>query len=253
MNGNKDLKILVVDDEKVVRDFLTRLLSMEASLVKTAENAQQAIEEAKRSSFDCFFLDIRMPEMNGVELLEQLKKIAPESKYIMMTGYAVEDLLEKAKKMGVFASIKKPFDINQILSLVKNIEAKPSPGAAARLGMRILVVDDDKNVLDFFNNLLKEDFYALKTLDSGKDALHAAGNEDFDLIFLDLVLKDMSGIDLYLKIKEIRPEAAILLMTGYSEKIENIEQLGIKECLTKPFEIEKILSEIERVRKSKGI
>lgn len=248
MNESNIIKVLVVDDEKVVRDFLSRFLSLQNLKVQAVESGKKAIEEARVEKFDFVFLDIRMPEMNGLETLLELKKIQPQSKYIMMTGYAVDDLLESAKKEGIFASIKKPFDINQIKTFFET-EKEGSKKSA----LEILIIDDDDSVLSFFKNLLKDKIYSVTSISTGLDALELVRKKNFDLVFLDVVLKDMSGVELFLKIRETKSGLTVVLITGYSEKIKDLEHLGITTCLTKPFDIDKIFVEIDKIKHLKGV
>lgn len=121
MSDEKKFKVLIVDDEKVVRDFLVRLLSLEAIEVKAVEDGFQAIEAAKQEKFDLFFLDIRMPKMNGLEAYSELKKLDPNIRCIFMTGYALEaTLLDKTKQPGMIC-LRKPFEnINQIKEILNN-------------------------------------------------------------------------------------------------------------------------------------
>lgn len=114
-----DKKILVVDDEKVVRDFLTRFLKLKSLEVETAESGFAAIKLAEKEKFDLVFLDVRMPKIDGLQTFRRLKKLTPGSKYIMMTGYAVDDLLEQAKNEGAIVSLKKPFDIDELTAVLK--------------------------------------------------------------------------------------------------------------------------------------
>ncbi|MCM8800540.1 MAG: response regulator [Candidatus Omnitrophica bacterium] len=247
MADKKSIKVLVVDDEKVVRDFLIRLLSLENLEVKTAEDGFSALEQAKKESFDLVFLDVRMPKMDGVQTLIELRKINPQARYVMMTGYAVDDLLEKAMKEGAFASLKKPFDINQMLSILKSAQEKYPTRR-----LKILIVDDDKEILDFFKNLLKDKPYDITMVNTGKDALRKIEEDGFDLVFLDIILKDTTGIELCSKMRQIRKDLDIVLITGHPEKAEQIQD-RVSGCLYKPFEIQKIFQEIERVRKEKGL
>jgi len=118
-NNSKKMKILVVDDEQIVRDFLARFLALKSAVVKLAVDGLGAIEAAKQERFDMVFLDVKMPQMNGLETFRELKKIDPAAKYIMMTGYAVDELLQKARQEGASHSINKPFDIQQISSIIE--------------------------------------------------------------------------------------------------------------------------------------
>ena len=108
MSNKKTIKALVVDDEKVVRDFLSRFLTSEDIETKTVEDGFKAIEAAKKEKFDIVFLEISM--FNGIEVLRELKKITPDSVYVVMAAYLTDDLWEKAKKEGVSICFKKPFE-----------------------------------------------------------------------------------------------------------------------------------------------
>lgn len=116
MAQERILNILVVDDEAVVRDFLSRFLSLLPIKVKVVEDGQKALEAVKEEVFDLLFLDIRMPGMNGLELFSRIKKINPAVRCVFMTGYASaeEELLAMVKQEGVLC-LRKPFDdLNQI-------------------------------------------------------------------------------------------------------------------------------------------
>lgn len=122
MSRKKRLRALIVDDEKVVRDFLVKFLRMEdveSVQSQDASSALRAMETEER--FDMVFLDVRMPSMDGVELFRRLKKIDANSNYIMMTGYAVDDMLKTAEREGAIASLKKPFDLEEIKKIITRI------------------------------------------------------------------------------------------------------------------------------------
>jgi CheY-like chemotaxis protein len=122
MSGEKKLKVLVVDDEKPIRDFFTRLLKLEDVEIKTAEDGLAAIEAVKNEVFDLVFLDVRMPRLNGIQAFSQLKKINPSINCVFITGYAVEEsLIEQLKQPQTFF-LKKPFDdIAQIRLIVNKV------------------------------------------------------------------------------------------------------------------------------------
>lgn len=251
MSSEKKVKVLIVDDEPTVRKFLTQLLTMETMEVKCAENGSKAVEAAKKENFDLTFLDVKMPKVNGLQTLKQLKKINPDSKYVMMTGYAVDDLLEQAKKEGAVCSIKKPFDINQVKKLADELCRNKSVNGL----INILVADDEDVVLNFFKRLLKGEAYNVTTVKTGKEALEIIQGKDFDLVFLDMMLEDIKGIELCAEIEKIKPDLSIILITGYVEERQQTapEELNIKGYLYKPFEIKKIYEEVNKIKRLKGL
>lgn len=251
MDAKKNINVLIVDDEEVVRNFLTQLLTVNGLNAEAAENGFKAIEMARRASYDLVFLDVRMPGIDGLETFRELKKISPDTTYVMMTGYAVNEILEQAKKEGVAHALKKPFDVMQIKKLIDGCIKNKTPQGV----LKMLIVDDEEVVLNFFKKLLKEDIYDVVTAKTGKEALENLKEKDFDLAFVDTVLPDMQGAELYLKIQEAKPDLAIVLITGYVERCEDIKQLklNIKGCLYKPFEIDKIYEEINKIKQLKGL
>lgn len=129
MYSQEKVKVLVVDDDKAIRDFLTRLLNFEGLEVKSADDGYKALEMAEKEKFDLTFMDIRMPRMSGLETFSRLKKISPDLNCIFMTGYALEEsLLDQTKQPGIIC-LRKPFeDITQIKKITNKIlqEVKPA-------------------------------------------------------------------------------------------------------------------------------
>lgn len=111
-------KVLVVDDEKVVRDFLTRFLNFKSIEAKAVENGLQAIEIVKQEEFDLVFAEIKMPRMGGLALFREIKKLRPEIKFVITSSYAPEKMLEQAMQEGAIACLKKPFDIEELEHLL---------------------------------------------------------------------------------------------------------------------------------------
>lgn len=112
--------ILVVDDEKSMRDFLKILLQKEGHQVVTAEDGKHALECSKIQTFDLVITDIRMPGMSGLELLEEIKEINIDLPVIIITAFASPDDAVSAMKNGAFDYISKPFNVDEIKSVIKS-------------------------------------------------------------------------------------------------------------------------------------
>ena len=113
-------KILVVDDERSIRNTLKDILEFEKHQVSLAENGKQGLETAQNSVFDLIFSDIKMPEMDGIELLSHLVESGVEAPVVMISGHGnIETAVECIKK-GAFDFITKPIDLNRLLITVRN-------------------------------------------------------------------------------------------------------------------------------------
>jgi len=243
--AEKKTRVMVIDDEKIVRDFFMRLLPLLGLEVVCVEDGYKALEAAKASKFDLYFIDVRMPGLNGLEVYRKLREIDKDALAVMITGYAVEDLLEQAGKEGVYSSIRKPFDLNQIKEIINKAA---SPGAEAALPA-ILIVDDDAAILSFFSSFLGGKNFSYKIAHSRTEAVALAKQEKFGLIFLDILLSDSGGVEACRELRGLLPQADIVLITAYPQKAKPVaNEPGIIGCLYKPFGIDSIMEYIGSAR-----
>jgi two-component system nitrogen regulation response regulator NtrX len=119
MKEMEGARILVVDDEEGIRKSLKAVLEEEGCLVDTAENGQAAIAKSKTTFYNLVLVDIRLPDMDGVELLTSMGQTTPKMVRIIVTGYPSIDNAIQAVNKGVDGYIVKPFTMEHLLSTVK--------------------------------------------------------------------------------------------------------------------------------------
>ncbi len=115
-------KILIIEDEPAIRRVLTKILSEESTTyqVEEAEDGLQGFEKIKNNDYDLVLCDIKMPKMDGVELLEAVKKIKPEIPMVMISGHGDMETAIQTMRLGAFDYISKPPDLNRLLNTVRN-------------------------------------------------------------------------------------------------------------------------------------
>ena len=115
-------KILVIEDEAAIRRVLIKIISEESDSydVEEAENGLDGIEKIKDNDYDLVLCDIKMPKMDGVEVLEKAKKIKPEIPFVMISGHGDLDTAVNTMRLGAFDYISKPPDLNRLLNTVRN-------------------------------------------------------------------------------------------------------------------------------------
>jgi DNA-binding NtrC family response regulator len=116
----KKISILIVDDEESVRDSLYNWFIEDGFRVESAENAKKALAALESESYDIILADIKMPGMDGLEMLKRIKSLKKESIVIMMTAFATVDTAVQALKDGAFDYITKPFDPDDLSHLIRN-------------------------------------------------------------------------------------------------------------------------------------
>lgn len=115
-------KILIIEDEAPIRRVLSKILSEEndAYHVEEAEDGLLGVEKVKNEDFDLILCDIKMPKMDGVEVLEAIKKIKPEIPMVMISGHGDLETAVNTMRLGAFDYISKPPDLNRLLNTVRN-------------------------------------------------------------------------------------------------------------------------------------
>ena len=118
------MKVLIVDDERAIRNSLGEILGDEGYEVETAEDGAVALQKVEKEKFDVIFCDIKMPGMDGVEVLGKLMEMGIDSAVVMISGHADIDTAVDCIKKGAFDFIGKPLDLNRILITIKNATDK---------------------------------------------------------------------------------------------------------------------------------
>ena len=118
------MKVLIIDDERAIRYSLKEILEMENYQVEAAENGKEGLEKAEKEKYDAILCDIKMPEMDGTEVLAKLIEDGVESPVVMISGHADISTAVDCIKKGAFDFIEKPLDLNRILITLKNATDK---------------------------------------------------------------------------------------------------------------------------------
>lgn len=117
------LDILVIDDKQIISDVFELTLGRLGHAITWVDNAEEALELAK-GNFDIAFLDIVMPDKDGVDLLKDIKVVNPDLPVVMMSGYSVEERKQKIRELGVALCLDKPFSMDQVRKIVKEAIGK---------------------------------------------------------------------------------------------------------------------------------
>ena len=118
------MKILVIDDDRPIRNTLKEILEFEGHTISTAEDGKQGLEMAQNDAYDAIFCDIKMPNMDGLEVLAALADSDNETPIIMISGHGDIDTAVDCIKKGAYDFIQKPLDLNRILITLKNATDK---------------------------------------------------------------------------------------------------------------------------------
>ena len=113
-------KILVIDDEKSIRNSLKDVLEYEKYKIEEAEDGMQGLSMIQNNNYDLILCDIKMPKMDGIDVLEMALEKKPESLFVMISGHGTIETAVEALKKGAYDFLEKPIDLNRLLVTVRN-------------------------------------------------------------------------------------------------------------------------------------
>jgi len=241
----KKVSVLIVDDDPGMTETLADILDEKGYEVNVAGDGYRAINMIEDKAYDIALMDIKMPGINGVETFKVVKRISPSTKVIMMTAYSLENLVKEALNDGAYGILYKPLDIEKVVNFITE----------AKKGSLILIVDDNPNTCETLKDVLEEKCYRVITTHSGEEAIQCAKKKDIGLIFIDIKLPILNGLETYLEIKKVNVNITAIMITGYRQEVKELVQEAIKEsaytCLYKPLDMDKVITLVEEITKQK--
>jgi DNA-binding NtrC family response regulator len=116
----ENARILIIDDDENIRKVLTTILEEEGYIIESVDTGKKAIERTKRKSYNLALIDIRLPDIEGIELLTRMKDTTPKMRKIIITGYPTIQNAVEAVNRGADAYIMKPFDVEKVLRTIED-------------------------------------------------------------------------------------------------------------------------------------
>lgn len=241
------LRILIVDDDRRMTRTLVDILSLAGYEAVEAASGPEALEKIQTEvpfrtlPFDCVLTDVKMPEMNGVELHRQLRLAQPGLPVVLMTAFAADELIRQGLEEGVAGVFDKPLDIHHLLAFFNSLAKHRT----------IVVVDDDAVFCRTMSDILTHrGFQVAQITDPHVDVVQMAA--DAQVILLDLKLNHINGLDVLKEIRTRYPTLPVVLVTGYKREMAAVIQgaldIQVSACLYKPLEIPNLLQMLAQVQ-----
>jgi len=231
---SEKLHILIVDDDRRMAKTLCDILKVKGYEAEAAYSGSEALDKVEKGYFDCILADIKMPEMNGVDLYRAIKAIQPELPVVFMTAYSADALVKEGLEEGGIATLTKPLDINLLLSFLSGLRKERS----------IVIVDDDPQFCKTLGDILRARDFAVTQVHDPQSLVERL-TPDAQVVLLDMKLNRINGLDMLKEIREQFPHLPVILVTGYRQEmapaIEAALKINAHACLYKPFDTEELL------------
>jgi CheY-like chemotaxis protein len=264
----KNLRILVVDDAPEVLEYFAELMSPLGVYCKTATGGPEALEILEKETFNMLFIDWKMPEMNGAELIKKIRGIYGARPAIALMSAVERDVIESHSKLsGIDAFIPKPVFpslivniINEILGVEQNLdnaamqESEQEGYANIFVGKSILLAEDVQINQEIAETLLEDTGVSLDFALNGAEALakFKENHEKYDLILMDIHMPELDGYEASRHIRLLDMLKAknipIIAMTAnvFAEDIEKCRQAGMNDHIAKPIDLGDVLTKLKK-------
>lgn len=246
--------ILVVDDDPNIAFYFKEYFDQENYDFIITEKSLKAVQIAEQLSPDLMVIDLRMPRMNGFEVLERVRKKVPNVKVIIVSSYA-SDEQDMLSKTQYDALVTKPFKmsfLNETLLEVlgttrEELSAKTKISEDKKID--ILYVDDEVELTEFLHTFFTEYGFGFDVANSGDEGIEKVRAKRYDLIISDLIMPGMTGVEM---IKAMQGEGcqkpgmiAVLSVNFDDQSRADLGQLGVKDFLVKPLSLQDLCDWIE--------
>ena len=235
-------RALVVDDDRTMVKTLTDVLSLTGWEVTGAYSGKDAVEKAKAETFDVVLMDVKMPEMDGVEAFKTMKQRDPGVRVVLMTAYAAPDRLSEAEHQGVLKILSKPVNFAELLPLLS---------AARHGGTPILLIDNDAQFLRTLSETLRLRGYETVIARSLDEAQQLLRRQNPAAVLLHLHLGAQTALDAAKAVREVRPGAALILYSGRDGGAEELAEAlppdFVHAYFQKPFAVEDVAGALDAI------
>jgi diguanylate cyclase (GGDEF)-like protein len=228
-------RILVVDNSEFARVSLCEALRNKNYLAESVSSGRECLEKLSREEFDLAIIDYQMPDMNGLEVLQEINDKNYKVAVIIMTGKGSEEVAVQAMKLGalnylhktenysdiVLDVIREDFDLYKVAESRRSLyirrkadPAQESQEIKPKTKDKILVVDDSRFIREILADTLRLNNYEVDTAASGAECLEKIDKEDIDLAIIDYVMPGMNGLEVLKEISNKKYPTPVIMLTG---------------------------------------
>lgn len=233
--------VLIIDDNQDLAEGLAMMLELENYNVSVAFTGEEGIKIFDAGNYDLVVIDVKLPDMYGIEVYQYIHEKDVDMKVIMMTGFRIDQVFTEIVGNDGLAILRKPLNFEQTLETVTQIKD----------GGIVVVVDDQPNVaLSISDYLTAQGIKAVLAKDD-KEAVTRVLSDSVDVLVLDYNKPLMFGLETYMQLKQKDREVKTIIVARYKEEeiksVDVLRSLSVTGCLFKPFKPDDIIQTVKQM------
>ena len=230
-------KILLVDDDIDFIESQAEFLELYGFSPVLAKSGQEALELARHAEFELALVDMKMPGMNGIECMTELRKLNPGIRVVMISAFTQDDFIRMAFQSGALAVLSKPLNPETLLKTVSFLSDQSA----------ILLVEDHRDTQNLIAGMLQQQGYFVDKEETVEQAKATLKQKRYDLLLLDFKLPDGTAEDLLSWMKNEAIQSNVVIITGYPEDaLQKLPCFSAEDFIIKPFQPDRLLQIVQK-------
>jgi len=243
--------VLIVDDDRIIREQLARELKRNFFQTFLAADGKTALETFSKEEIEILLLDIKLPDMDGLEILETVKENKPDCEVIVITGFGTQEIAIQSLRRGAIDYIEKPIRMDELTTALGRAQEKLAEKEKLPYIIKtVLVIDDEVVIVKLLETFLESQGYQTFRAHSGEEGLNIIENNKIDVVIADIRLDGISGLDVLEKVKADKPDCEVIIITGFGTQEIAIQALrrGAIDYIEKPIRMDELTTALRRAQ-----
>lgn len=236
-------KVLLVEDDEMARRSLKRVIDKEGYETLVASDGEKGLNLFRSEKPAIVITDIRMPRIDGMEVMYTVKDISPSTEIILITAYGDYDTAILALREGALDYLKKPVDLDQFILSLGRAREKIAERRKISIKTRLLVLEDDKNTRDKLARVFEKEGYEVFTGQDGEEGIKIFSERKIDILLVDIKMPKKNGMEVLHEIKKLSKDCEIIMLTGYGDEDTAIQAMrdGAINYIRKPMDLDQLI------------
>lgn len=227
----------------MARKRLKRVIEKEGYEVIAAQDGLEGLELFKSERPDVVITDVKMPKIDGIEVMHRIKEMSKTTEVILITGHGDIDMAIVALRDGALDYIKKPIDIDQLIVSLGRAKEKIQDRKKITIRNSILILEDDEKTREKLGKIYIKEGYKVFTAPDGERGLKIFSENKIDILLTDLRMPIMNGLQFISEVKKISSDCEFIVLSGFGDEADAVEAMrnGAINFISKPIDLEQLL------------
>ncbi len=248
MTTRNKKNVLIIDDDTIIRNELEKELKRNFYNTFLSSEGKAGLKIFESENIEIVILDVKLPDINGIDVLQIIKSKKPDCEVIIMTGYGTQEIAIQSLRRGAIDYIEKPLIMDELYTALGRAEENLIAKEGLDYKSSILIIDDEEEIARQLKRTLQKEGYIVFVANNGKKGLEIIETNKIDVVVTDIMMEDINGIEVLKKAKTLYHDIEGIMITGFQDRDFAIKSLraGAFDYITKPIDLDNLLFSIKK-------